>query len=114
MLEQTFKPQLLRWGLGRQNAVIQGIAVALKSFLTLAGVNAAGISVPTLNLHQAVYIFLGGAGYHFLDYLTKNPLPTGEDVSRETRETTGGTPVLPSAPIVPETQNQAGNAGIQK
>jgi hypothetical protein len=71
----AFKQQLIRYWLGLNAAAIQGGAVAAKAFVTLAGANAAGVAVPTLNLQQTVYVFLGGAIYHFLDYLSANPLP---------------------------------------
>jgi len=117
-----FKQQLLRWWLGMNIATLQGGAVALKSFLTLAGASAAGVPVPALNLQQAAYVFLGGAAYHLIDYLTSNPLPipvrsaecgvwSPESASGEAIRANDGTLSAAGAPLpkIPSTEKQPSN-----
>jgi len=70
-----FKQQLLRYWFAANAAAIQGGAITTKTFLTLAGANAAGVAVPTLNLQQAAYVFLGSVAYHLFDFLASHPLP---------------------------------------
>jgi hypothetical protein len=69
------RQRLEHWLLGLAASSVKGGAVSLKAFLAAAGANAAGLPIPALDLHQASVIFLGGAAWHFLDYLATTSLP---------------------------------------
>ncbi len=73
-MSATFQCRFNRWGLGLLSSTIQGGAVAVKAFIATTLAHGVGLDVPALNLKGTAAVFVVAGGYHFFDYLGKNPL----------------------------------------
>src|SRR5579872_5636081 len=71
----NFRAQIDRWFIGLARGSVQGGAIALKAFFGAAGFHALGIIPSAMDIKTAGAVFLSGAAYHLVDYLTSTPIP---------------------------------------
>ena len=95
-----FKLELLRYWLAMNGSAVQAAAHSVKAFMAVAGAHAAVDSVPALNLHQTLAVFLFSFGLAALDFLDKNPLPALPSLAPDPR-------LVASAPTAPQPSTPA-------
>jgi hypothetical protein len=79
-IQLTDKAVRTYWLRGLARTMIQSGATAVTTFLGMAGANAVGVQVPTLDLRGVAVVFVSQAIVAAFNYLKEHPLPDQEEI----------------------------------